>query len=117
MKKVKSQNGRYKAILVDFDGVLRQWSDTDNAIEDKYGLGFGAIRDVAFQPLLLDQAIRGQITDEQWRQNIADLLQGAYPTLDVPSAISEWSASHGEIDRDLLKLLSACKSNAEISSK
>ena len=111
---MKCHEGRYKAILLDFDGVLRRWPNSDSEIEKKYGLGSGSIGNVAFQPAVLDQAIRGLITDEQWRQNIIGILQETHPALDVRSAITEWSASYGEIDRDLLALLSACKSKAEI---
>ena len=111
---MKCQVGRYKAILVDFDGVLRQWSSLDSGIEKKYGLSFGSIRKVAFQSNVLDKAIRGLITDEQWRQDIIDILQEDQPGLNVPSAITEWSASCGEIDRELLALLSACKPITEI---
>ena len=114
LKRVKHQKERYRAILVDFDGVLRRWPDSDSEIKKKYGLGSGSIRKMAFQPVVLDKAIRGLITDEQWRQNITDILQQAHPAMDVPSAITEWSESHGEVNVDLLALLSACKSNTEI---
>ena len=100
--------------MVDFDGVLRLWPGSNSEIEKKYGLSSGSIHKVAFQSVVLDQAIRGLITDEQWRQNIIDILQETQPAADVPSAITEWSASHGEIDKNLLALLSACKPIAEI---
>lgn len=103
-----------KAILVDFDGVLRKWPDSDNLIENSYGLIPGSIREAAFRNDLLDPAIRGLITDKQWRVNIVAVLQATQPDSDVESAINEWSASPGEVDEELLSLLSACKLSTEI---
>lgn len=110
----KRQDSRYKAILVDFDGVLRQWNASDNIIESKYGLTQGSIQNSAFDKELLDQAIRGIITDRRWRSLIAENLQASQPASDAFSAIEEWSSSAGEINAELLSLLSCCKSQTEI---
>ena len=114
MNNTKHLDRKYKAILVDFDGVLRQWPDSDISIESKYGLLPGSIREAAFEPFLLNQAIRGTITDEKWRAQIADNLQKAQPDSDVASAIKEWSAGTGKINAEVLSLLTSCKPNSEI---
>lgn len=114
MNFTKRHKNRLRAILVDFDGVLRSWPDSDSVIEKKYGLITDSIREAAFEPDTLDLAIRGLISDEEWRKNIMTILHHAQPDADVASAINEWSVSYGEVDRELLALLSACKPYAEI---
>ena len=114
MKTETADEGSFSALLVDFDGVIRQWPSTDTSIETKHGLDIGSIRSAAFNPELLDPAIRGIINDEKWRTTVADYLQSQQPNSDATSAINEWSAGSGEIDADVLELLSACKSRTEI---
>lgn len=66
---------RFKVLMVDLDGVIRPWEGQDGRIEPSYGLPKGAIRQIPFSPNLLSLAVTGQITDEEWRQRIAERLQ------------------------------------------
>ena len=105
---------RYRAILTDFDGVLRHWPATDRALEAECGLPSGAIRETAFSPSVLEPAIRGDIGDAEWRESIACLLQQRYPTSRASRAVSLWSANAGRIDRETLSLLRRCAPNGRL---
>lgn len=64
-----------RAILTDFDGVLRHFpKERDAAIEYEFHLPPGILSKTAFQTGLLYSAVTGQITDEQWRSSIVDSL-------------------------------------------
>jgi len=110
----KLQNNKFRAILVDFDGVLRQWPTSDILIEKKYGLPQNSIRLTAFDTELLDQAIRGKIKDEEWRLKIAENLQVSQPDSDAQSAINEWSSYSGEVNAELLGVLASLRSKIKI---
>lgn len=96
---------RYEAILIDLDGVIRQWPGSDEPIETMYGLPVGSIRRTAFAPDLLDLAITGRITDEEWRRRTADKLlhEGGSPR--AAEAVAHWSEQTGTLDRKVLALL------------
>ena len=98
-------DGPFDTILVDLDGVLRHWPATDGAIETRFGLPEGAIRAEAFSSDRLDGAIRGRVTDAEWRRGVAEALRERHPAADAFAAVREWSAGTGTIDRDVLALL------------
>lgn len=96
-----------RALLTDFDGVLRRW-DPANALRAEAigGLPSGAIARAAFAPALLLPAIRGEVTDEEWRDRVARALVS--PTLSLQLArrvVRAWSAHAGELDPGVLGLL------------
>jgi len=97
------------ALLVDFDGVIRRWSADDARIERHCGLPTGAIRRVAFSPGLLLPAITGAVSDEAWRQGAAAELQQQYPGSSANEAVAQWSSSPGEVDSEVLAVLSRCR--------
>jgi len=96
---------QYRLLLIDFDGVLRQWPDADVEIETRCGLPSGAIRRVAFENALLDAVVTGIISDEIWRDQIATALEQLYPNASVREAMNEWSQSSGVVDIEVLRLL------------
>ncbi|HSX59651.1 MAG TPA: HAD-IA family hydrolase [Tahibacter sp.] len=95
-------------ILVDFDGVLRRWPDSDAAIESPHGLPPGSLRAAAFDRALLAALVEGRLSDADWRNETAWRLREHYPHADVTAAVAQWSAGIGTIDRDLLSLLQRC---------
>ena len=106
---------RQRALLVDFDGVIRHWHGQGNsAIERETGLPPGAIRQAAFADDLLLPAITGRIPDEEWRQNIVARLSGQFPDANAAAAIARWSEPAGEIDGAVLALLERCRAHATI---
>lgn len=102
------------ALLVDFDGVIRRWSSDDAAIEKDCGLPVGAIRRIAFSPELLLPAISGAVTDEAWRQNAASELDRQYPGSSAHDAVVRWSSSPGELEPQVLAVLSCCRPDLRI---
>ena len=91
-----------KAILLDFDGVLRHWPLENNSIEDSHGLPRGSIKSTAFACEKLDPVIRGTVTDEEWRSSIASELLQAHPQSDAKRAVQRWSEPVGRIDLKVL---------------
>lgn len=94
-----------KAIFIDFDGVIRHWPNDDSTLEKRFSLPPGLITIYAFEPNILSPAIRGEISDHQWRQLIADRLASDFPTSNIQGAIAEWSTSCGVIDMKMIQLL------------
>ncbi|MFK8069120.1 MAG: HAD family hydrolase [Gammaproteobacteria bacterium] len=113
-KKISNTNVP-NAIFVDLDGVLRHWPTTDSTVELNYNLPLDSIQKIAFEPTLLNLAIRGIITDDDWRSQIVNKLLAEHPTSKAELAITEWSDSPGVIDTKLLNLLSICNSKNGIS--
>ena len=98
---------RLKALLIDLDGVLRQWPSNDAAIEISHGLALGSIRTAAFEPSLLAQAITGQISDDAWREKIAEALQVQRGGSELKGAILQWSAQLGKINQEVLAVITS----------
>jgi len=99
-----------KAILLDLDGVVRNWPlENDRRAEQAAGLPLGAIRQAAFAPELLLPAITGQVRDEVWRERVVDRLRRDFPEADPEAAVRLWSAWPGEVNRDVLDLVRACR--------
>lgn len=96
------------ALLVDFDGVLRRWPASDEAIERAHGLPVGSIRTAAFDRPLLADLVEGRLSDEDWRTHTAARLRRRYPQADVAGAIAQWSSGLGEIDTELLQVVRDC---------
>ncbi|WP_313913276.1 HAD-IA family hydrolase [Tahibacter sp.] len=96
------------ALLVDFDGVLRHWPASDEAIERAHGLPDGSIRAAAFSTSLLADLVEGRLSDEDWRTRTAARLRQQYIHADVAGAIAQWSSGLGDIDTELLQVLRDC---------
>jgi putative hydrolase of the HAD superfamily len=98
-----------RALLLDFDGVLRTWNRENEArAEMQAGLPAGSLLKTAFDPTLLLPAITGQASDETWRQQIAKRLRADHPQADAALAVRMWSESPGEIDLDVLSTIRSC---------
>ena len=103
-----------RALLVDFDGVLRRWPENDWTIERAHGLPMGAIRAAAFDPALLDRAITGAIDDEVWREQIVVRLLLAHGSADVAAAVAEWSTPVGTLDLRVCEILARCRNRLQL---
>ena len=105
---------KYKALLIDLDGVIRNWHSSDESIEGKYNLPIGSMRAVAFSRELVEPAITGAISDEEWRARIAEKLDYRFGARGAVDAVAEWTAHPGEVDGMTLSLLSACHSSIRL---
>jgi putative hydrolase of the HAD superfamily len=105
---------QYKALLIDLDGVIRRWQSSDESIEGAYGLPLGSIRQAAFSPELVEPAITGAISDEEWRACIAEKLGYKCGAARAVDAVAQWASHPGEVDEMTLSLLSACPSSLRL---
>ena len=105
-----------EAVLIDLDGVIRHWPEGHVAVvESNFGLPAGTIPGTAFAPNLIEPVIVGEIADEVWRARIVDRLRETYPTLDCRGIVDAWSEPSGEIDRDVLEIVQACRVSAIVT--
>lgn len=100
----------YKLLLVDFDGVLRIWRQEHTArAEEIAGLPTGTLHQIAFEPSLLHLAVTGRISHEQWLHRIVECVEQTFPTADAETAVRLWAEPVGEIDKEVLTLIRACR--------
>jgi putative hydrolase of the HAD superfamily len=105
-----------QALLFDLDGVIRHWDDThDRQVEGAAALPRGTMAAIAFAPHLLEPAITGQITDEQWRAEIAAELERRFHQVPGATVVQEWSASSGQVDGALLQLAQQYRRQVSVS--
>lgn len=97
---------KFKFILSDLDGVIRIYPpERVGAIEKKFGLPSGSILAAAFEKSLLQQAVCGVISDEEWRSAISKALATICDANVAQAAVEEWSDFSGVIDRRYLNHL------------
>jgi putative hydrolase of the HAD superfamily len=101
----------FDALLCDLDGVLRRWDpQAMPALDRAYGLAAGTLAATAFDPRHLEPAITGQVTDEQWRDAVAEDLAGPCGSLDRARAlVADWAALEATVDPDVLALLASAR--------
>ncbi len=105
-----------RALLLDLDGVLRLWGEAhDQQTEARFGLPLGTMQAVAFEPALLEAAITGAVTDEVWRERIAQRLAEEFPEVDAAAATRFWSAPTGEVDPRVLALVRRCRQRIPVA--
>ncbi|MDN3649949.1 HAD family hydrolase [Reinekea marina] len=102
-------------ILIDFDGVIRHWSNEDiNQKEDALGLAPGTLASVAFDSKLLMPAITGQVSHEQWQGHVETKLSQLHNQQVAKQLVAFWSNAKFKIDYDFLAQLKARAPSAKI---
>ena len=105
-----------KALLIDFDGVLRLWDGAhDREVEQSSGLPPGALLATAFAPELLLPAITGAVSDEAWRLEVGRRLQCQFPHADAVRAVAAWSEPAGALDPTVFALVRACRQRVPVA--
>ncbi|MET7861592.1 HAD family phosphatase [Streptomyces sp. NPDC005318] len=106
----------FDAVLCDFDGVLRLWDpDGMTALDRAAGLPEGTLAAAAFRTDLLDAAVTGAISDDQWRAQVAeDLTRTCGSAGRARDLVESWSALTGRIDPDVLTLLAGLRSRVPV---
>lgn len=95
-----------EAVLCDLDGVLRVWDDEATAeLERRYGVPEGTLLATAFKAELLQPALTGEVSDDEYRRDIAVALLPEYGIDVVADLVADWSQSFGSVDRDVRALL------------
>lgn len=96
----------YRALLSDFDGVLRRWApEACAAAEATAGVPPGTILELAFAPERLEPALRGQVSDGEWRAGITRALSERCSPTQAALAVVAWSSSPGELVPEVQELL------------
>ncbi|HEY0530631.1 MAG TPA: HAD-IA family hydrolase [Actinoplanes sp.] len=96
-----AQRDPARALLIDFDGVLRRWDPAPMiAVELKYGLKPAALLETAMEWDVYRPAMAGELTHEEWMRVVAGRLP--LDAADAASAVAEWQAYRGEVDPDAL---------------
>ena len=90
-----------RALLIDFDGVLRRWDPAPMiAVELKYGLKPAALLETAMAWDVYRPAMAGELTDAEWMATVAGRLP--LSAEDAATAVAEWQSYRGEVDPDAL---------------
>jgi putative hydrolase of the HAD superfamily len=96
-----AQRDPARALLIDFDGVLRRWDPAPMiAVELKYGLKPAAFLETAMEWDVYRPAMAGEMTHDEWMRVVASRLP--LSSADAASAVAEWQAYRGEVDPDAL---------------
>jgi putative hydrolase of the HAD superfamily len=98
-----------KAIVFDFDDVIRKWNSEETfAIEARYGLPRGCIFEKLSDPTLIREVTTGVISDERWRDVVAEQLAGLYGD-GARQAVHEWGLRIGDFDTGVVDLMRALR--------
>ncbi|MDH6455948.1 MULTISPECIES: HAD-IA family hydrolase [unclassified Streptomyces] len=106
----------FDAVLCDFDGVVHLWDpDGMNALDRAWGLPEGTLAQAAFEGELLQAAVTGCLSDEQWRDRVA---QDLTPVCGSPGRarelVARWSKLTGRVDPDVVDLLGALRTRVPV---
>lgn len=95
---------RAKALLLDFDGVLRRWDPAVAAdVEREYGLSEGVLTEIAMQWGRLQPVLTGQVSHADWVSSVADALAEPAGGPDrARAAVEQWQRYRGEVDSEVL---------------
>jgi putative hydrolase of the HAD superfamily len=96
-----AQRDPARALLIDFDGVLRRWDPAPMiAVELKYGLKPAALLETSMAWELYRPAMAGEVSHEEWMRAVA----GRLPLEPAPAAaaVAEWQTYRGEVDPEVL---------------
>lgn len=91
-----------RAVLFDLDDVLRHFEPCD-AIETEYGIPLGGLSDAAFDASVLDDAVTGRATYDEWIDAIGDLLVARYGER-ARGAAKAFSQLPDHVDEDVLAI-------------
>lgn len=94
------------ALVVDLDGVLRHFDPAATALaESRAALPAGVLQSFAFAPVLLEPALTGAVTDQEWRYRVAQELAALFGEAAAADAVTDWAAQRGAIDAEVADLV------------
>jgi putative hydrolase of the HAD superfamily len=93
-----------RALLIDFDGVVRRWDPAPLiSVEVTHGLKPAALLETAMAWDVYRPAMAGEITHQEWMRLVAERLP--LPSDEAAAAVAEWQAYRGEPDPDALSFV------------
>ena len=94
-----------KAILFDFDGVIRQWDESDLwTFESDANVERGTVFEVAFSKELHQPLTRGELKWDEWRKQTEQRLVATHGNLIRP-IVKRFFEFEGRIDDDMVTLI------------
>jgi transcription antitermination factor NusB len=102
-----SQVARPAALLVDMDGVIRHWRNTE-AVDEALDLAEGTFAAVAMAEDSIRRANDGTLTHQEWRAEVADRLAAEHGC-DAAAVQAAWRDDAFTIDQEVVALLRAVK--------
>ncbi len=104
------------ALLIDLDGVLRDWPPDDAAVDRLKGLGLSldTVNAALFDPDLLHRVVTGAITDEAWQLEAADQLRATHG-VECGEALLAGRAYPGRLRPDVLDVCRRVRQHVPVS--
>ena len=103
-----------EAILFDFDGVIRQWDESDLwTFETEANIERGTVFAVAFSKELHAPLTRGELTWAQWKDETERILVESHGDFIRP-IVKRFFAFEGRIDLDMVKLIKQLPKNLRL---
>lgn len=103
-----------KCVFFDFDEVVRTWQYEVDALGEMFGIPLETFREIAFSPESVEPAIRGEITDEEWRARVGRTLAERCPDRDTEAAMQMWSCRIGQLIPEVLEIVEECKTKVRV---
>lgn len=96
-----AQRDPARALLIDFDGVLRRWDPAPMiSVEVGYGLKPAALLETSMSWDIYRPAVSGEITDAEWMNLVASRLP--IEPEKATEAVAKWQEYRGEPDPEVL---------------
>lgn len=112
---VPSVPARVRAVLFDFNGVIRHWDRAPTRrIEAAHGLPAGVLDGTALAQKRLGPALVGTVTDAEWRDGVRREL-GARFGRDGADALDEWSDVPGRVDAHAVALVARVRARVGVA--
>lgn len=103
-----------EAILFDFDGVIRQWDESDLwTFETEANIERGTVFAVAFSKELHAPLTRGELTWVQWKDETERILVESHGVFIRP-IVNRFFAFEGRIDLEMVKLIKQLPKNLRL---
>lgn len=91
-------------VLIDFDGVIRQWpGDEVTQAEAVLGVSQGALYSCAFSTELLNLVVCGEISHQQWNDKVIEQLAQHWGTDAAAELVKVWNQAEWFVDIPLLE--------------
>jgi putative hydrolase of the HAD superfamily len=94
-----------EALVIDLDGVVRHWlPDALPAIDREFDLPPGTAASALFDPALLEEAMTGRITVDEWCARLGEAVAAQHPA-DAGALAKAFSETPFEVDREIVALV------------
>jgi putative hydrolase of the HAD superfamily len=95
---------RARALLIDFDGVLRRWDPAPMvAAEVNHGIKPAALLETSMSWDIYRPAMAGELSDADWMELVAQRLP--VDPEEARAAVAEWQSYRGEPDPEVLAFI------------